>query len=71
MVCTKCKSDAILNTVLNKEFWYCRTCKDEVKPEEPPTIMDPVFSSYADNQYDDVQDLFDHFFFPKDPNDPV
>lgn len=33
MICTKCNTDAVQNTVLGKVFYYCRTCKDEVIPE--------------------------------------
>ena len=30
MVCNKCNNVAVKNIVLHKEFYYCRTCKDEV-----------------------------------------
>ena len=30
MLCIKCNTAAIKNQALGKEFWYCRTCKDEV-----------------------------------------
>ena len=37
MVCSKCKNDGVLKTVLGKDFFYCRTCKDEIL--ESPEIM--------------------------------
>lgn len=30
MICQKCNNPGVLNSVLNKEFYYCRTCKDEI-----------------------------------------
>ncbi len=35
MVCDKCGTKGILNTVLGKDFYYCRGCKDEIslKPQ--------------------------------------
>ena len=30
MTCTKCNTDCVKNSALNKEFWYCRQCKEEV-----------------------------------------
>lgn len=31
MNCHKCKTPGVKNQVLGKEFYYCRTCKDEIK----------------------------------------
>jgi hypothetical protein len=33
MICQKCNNVGILNSVLEKQFYYCRTCKDEIKLE--------------------------------------
>lgn len=44
MICPKCKNVGILNTVLGKDFYYCRTCKEEILLEEVKTsthISDP------------------------------
>lgn len=30
MICSKCNNAGVKNTVLGKEFYYCRTCKDEI-----------------------------------------
>lgn len=30
MICKKCNNPGVLNSVMNKEFYYCRTCKDEI-----------------------------------------
>lgn len=33
MTCSKCNTEGVLNTVLGKDFYYCRTCKDEIQLE--------------------------------------
>jgi len=33
MTCNKCKTDGVKNTVLGKDFYYCRTCKIEIENE--------------------------------------
>lgn len=30
MICGKCNQPGVKNSALNKEFYYCRTCKDEI-----------------------------------------
>lgn len=35
MICPKCKNKGVLNTALGKEFYYCRTCKNEITAEAP------------------------------------
>jgi hypothetical protein len=30
MLCPKCDNETVKNTALGKEFYYCRTCKEEV-----------------------------------------
>jgi hypothetical protein len=30
MTCSKCSTEAIKNTALGKDFFYCRQCKEEV-----------------------------------------
>lgn len=35
MICSKCNTEGVLNTVLGKDFYYCRTCKDEIQLESP------------------------------------
>lgn len=34
MICQKCNNKGILNTVLGKDFFYCRNCKDEISNTE-------------------------------------
>lgn len=36
MKCNRCGETGVHNIVLGKEFYYCRTCKDEVSLEEAP-----------------------------------
>lgn len=39
MVCSKCKSNGIENSALGKVFYYCRTCRDEIRAE--PVAIQP------------------------------
>lgn len=34
MICQKCNNQGILNTVLGRDFYYCRTCKEEINLSE-------------------------------------
>ena len=38
MICTKCSNEGILNTANGKEFYYCRSCKEEITLQPPPII---------------------------------
>jgi hypothetical protein len=61
MVCKKCKSDGIKNVANNKEFYYCRTCKDEILLEQS-TFEDPNWDSYLEMtklSQKEVDDLFE------------
>ena len=33
MICNKCNDEGILNSALGQEFYYCRTCKEEIQLE--------------------------------------
>lgn len=33
MICQACKNTGIINSVLNKQFYYCRECKIEIPLE--------------------------------------
>lgn len=54
--CKKCEDELITNTANNKEFYYCRVCKDEKtswgyelpKLEEPPKDLPKSTNSEAD-----------------------
>lgn len=30
MICNQCNTEGVKNVVLNKEFYYCRQCKNEI-----------------------------------------
>lgn len=30
MICDKCNNMGIINTALNKSFYYCKNCKEEI-----------------------------------------
>ena len=34
MVCEKCKNEGVFNTVAGQDFYYCRTCKEEIVLKE-------------------------------------
>ncbi len=48
MICTVCNTKAIKNVALNKEFYYCQTCKVEV------TKLDGTLS-LSEQEMDDLQ----------------
>lgn len=67
MVCSKCKNAGILNTVLGKNFYYCKTCKEEIFLEEvvPPEpdydYAAPIYYlETSDDGYDPDDDYDDH-----------
>jgi hypothetical protein len=31
VICQKCGNKGVLSSALGKDFWYCRTCKDEIR----------------------------------------
>lgn len=33
MICTRCNSDGVLVTILGKDSYYCRTCRDDILPQ--------------------------------------
>jgi hypothetical protein len=54
MICRKCKNPGIRNEVLGKEFYYCRTCKEEItlefKEEEmSQEMLDQLFDDWQKN----------------------
>ena len=51
MVCPKCKNTGILNTVLGKDFYYCKTCKEEILLEEVFPDLEDHDSSYGNSNY--------------------
>jgi len=60
MVCQKCKNSGVLNTANHKDFWYCRTCKEEI-----------LLESKQDEQVDwtEVNRLFEEW--NHDPSVPI
>lgn len=71
MICSKCKNVGILNTVLGKDFYYCRTCKEEILLEEEknPDMdkdADPFIEYRVSKPYDPDDDIdygdFGHLF---------
>lgn len=54
MICRNCKNPGIRNEVLGKEFYYCRTCKEEItlelKEEEmSQEMLDKLFDDWQKN----------------------
>lgn len=38
MICGKCNNPGVLNTVLGKDFYYCRACKEEIILDSPQDL---------------------------------
>lgn len=56
MICSKCKNDGILNQANGKEFYYCRTCREEIILEEIP-------KAEADITQEEIDAIFDDFYW--------
>lgn len=59
VICNKCKTDAVINTAAGKQFWYCRTCKDEVIPEgikNKTVVNDEYYYRVKTWAYDKMKD---------------
>lgn len=54
-VCPKCNGEAVWNQALGKDFWYCRTCKEEISPHAPNKRED---KKKKDEQEDDTWPYF-------------
>lgn len=54
MICTKCNEEGIHNTANGKEFFYCRTCKEEIGLESPVTI--DIFQDLPKKDKDEYED---------------
>lgn len=59
MICPKCKNEGILNSANFQEFYYCRTCKDEIKLDE--VIKVDFSTSSKPLTQDEIDDLFTQF----------
>lgn len=69
MVCKTCSAPGVLNTVLNKDFYYCRTCKTEITLEAPPLAQEFVdlsptdeeaFKAWIDSVNQQIDASYDH-----------
>lgn len=63
MICPKCKNDGIFNTVAGKDFYYCRSCKEEIILETPPHARKSATKKYpigADEYECNVEDCTCH-----------
>jgi len=55
VICEKCKDTGVLNTAGGKDFWYCRTCKDEIGLTPVPKVVQEIERSglRTADEYDD------------------
>lgn len=56
MICSKCKSDGVKNQALGKDFYYCRTCKEEIEMEG---IIGDDYLEMTQMTQAEVDDLFE------------
>jgi len=47
MICSKCNTKGIYNVVLNKEFYYCRNCKDEIQETSSISYSEKKDTSFS------------------------
>lgn len=62
MICSKCSTAGVLNTVAGKDFYYCRTCKDEISASAQPTTtgirLSSVFKQLVDKKTSNVAGVY-------------
>ncbi len=61
MICSKCKTPGIKNQALNKEFYYCRTCKEEII-DEYSNADNEMMSLFQDMHWGDCDNYLDLIF---------
>lgn len=64
MICKVCYNKAVKNQALGKEFYYCRTCKEEVTEEKGFQYTLEDFNEMPPSQ-DEFDSLYE-IFFPGD-----
>jgi len=56
VICEKCKNAGVLNTAGGKDFWYCRTCKDEIGLTPVPKAVKELESNGNKKTADEYDD---------------
>lgn len=69
MICPKCKSDGVLVKLMSVEYYYCRTCKDEIKletvePEQGSEDLVAEFERLVAEGGKDVDIDYDNPYYP-------
>lgn len=60
MICPKCKNDGILNQANGKDFYFCKTCREEI-------ILEEVQPS-ADITQEEIDAIFNDFYWTNSGN---
>lgn len=58
MICTKCKNDGVLNQANGKDFYFCKTCREEIVLEDK--LADDEKKEITQQEIDEI---FDSFYF--------
>lgn len=54
MICFKCKNDGILNQANGKDFYFCKTCREEIVLEDvKPTAESDITQEEIDSIFND------------------
>jgi hypothetical protein len=60
MICKKCNNTGVLNSANNKEFYYCRVCKEEIFLDE---------SEEKQLSQQEISEIFYDFYYLADKGD--
>ena len=75
MICPTCKSDGVQVHLLSGDYWYCRTCKDEIVLELLPRehvdfdLLAEFERLVAEGDVDSENYKPNHSGYPDDLND--
>lgn len=60
MICPKCKNDGVLNQANGKDFYFCKTCREEI-------ILEEIQPS-ADITQEEIDAIFNDFYWTNTGN---
>lgn len=71
MICNKCKNTGVLSSAGGQDFYYCRTCKEEIPLEAKPTDEENWLKQFEDMLRDSQEDMRKAIsnYIPEDDDD--